>query len=499
MSARSARDVTGLDVTGLDVTGPRRSLSQETLSRLGRERGALKLGVLGARLVWVIPVITAIQAVIYGGLVASQQAGTFPIIPLAGFRIRIEEILILAGFATWLVSVVVVLSDPHARRSQGRVRLTPLRLLGLLALIGVSQGVVRGLIAHNEQVLLEVRLLIIPFLYFVLAWVWIKGMPLTWLANALYKSLSLLTVMLILGLFLPLGQLQNWLLGIMGSVYGGFSTAVQPLVVFFYALLLARILLEKKVTVFQVLLLLFIMGGLFFKVGKTNWAHLAEVPVITLLAIQKTPRLPQLRSIAIKRWLIIGLIAVIIGIVVLSLLVLVRADTLNDWIARSTDRITRPDLRGDITGGRLDMIIAGWHKFLQAPLFGSGLGYWYEYWYRGHFFYFAADHFSPIWIVTRTGLLAFIPITVLVLWYILKGFQVCRQPLATPIRVFVVACFSYTITLLTYSLYGVPQNLFEPQIFFWLGVAVVLTAVHHPENRVLLQRGAQHDQKRNAG
>lgn len=482
MSARSAQDVTRLDVTGV-----RRPLSQETLSRLRRgARRGLTLGVLGAHLVWVIPVITALQALIYGGLVPSQQAGTFPIIPLSSFRIRIEEMLILVGFAVWLVSAVIALSNPHARPSQGRLRLTPLLLFGLFALIGLSQGAVRGLMAQNEQVLLEVRLLAVPFLYFILAWDWIKGIALTFLANVLYKSLLPLTVLLILGLYLPLPQLQTQLLGSVRGAYGGFSTAVEPLVVFFYALLLARILLEKKVTVFQVLLLLFIMAGLFFKVGKTNWVHLAEVPVISLLAIQKTPRLPQLRSVAMKRWFIIGIIGVSLAVVAVSLLVLVSGDTLNDWIARSMDRIFRPDFGGDVSGGRIDMIIAGWHKFLQAPLEGGGFGYWYEYWYRGYFFGLVPDHFAPVWVVTRAGLLAFVPLAVLVLWYLFKGFQVCRQPLATPIRALVVACFAYTITLLTYSFYGVPQNLFEPQVFFWLGVAVVLTAVRHPENMALL-------------
>jgi hypothetical protein len=444
-------------------------------------------GVWVTRLILLVPVLTAVQSLLFGNMIASQQAGTFPIIPLAGFRIRIEEIVIILAATLRLTGVVLrglarPASPPH---KPSRPTVSVVSVLFCWMLVGIAQAGLRGFRANNPDNLMETRLLLIPILYFVLTMSWIRRARLTALARDLYRFLIPLAFILILSSFLPIKDLMNGFMNQIGLVYGGLANTQESIIEFFLCLVLARTLLFSKSRQADLVLILFVVVGLSFRISKPAWANLLAVFVFMLLLVaglRGTIQFHRLRSLAQRRWWRIVLTGVSLLILLVIVVGLAMPDALARFTAAATARITRPDIGGDVSGGRLELIRAGWDKFTQAPLLGSGTGMWYEVWYQGIFMYNAPDHFSILWFLTRGGLFTFLPIMILTLWYIRKGYYVCRRVEKPNLRFFVVACYIYSLVIFFYSLFGVPQTLFEPQVFFWLSVAVVLNAVRHPEN-----------------
>ena len=446
-------------------------------------------GVLGRGLVWFVPVFMIIQALMYGGLVPSQQAGTFPIIGLGGFRVRLEDILIIAGFAIWVATLFMAKSI-RMNTQQGRStrnRITPVMMLTVWTGLGLVQAAIRGVQAGNVNSLLETRTLAVPLLYFVLVMFWVPAIRLTFLARVLRTALFPLVVVLTLGVFLPIDEVMAQLLTIVNGAYGGYATPLESMVVFFYCLVWARILFTKRISFRDVLLVLFVVAGMVARISKTNWVYIMEVPLFLWIIAGRSRLFLRRRSTVRRRWLLVVIIAVVLLISAITFLSFFLPETLDSYTTAVIYRITRPDAGGDISGGRLELISAGLVKLAEAPIFGIGMGYWYEHYFLGTLLYEVPDHFSPLWVTIRAGFFMFIPVLILTFWYIWKGFRVCKLVLDSELQGFVTACYVYTLTMIIYSLYGVPQNLFEPQILFWLSVAVVLNAAHHFENRAPAQ------------
>lgn len=431
----------------------------------------------------------AIQALVYGGLLPSQQAGTFPIIELGGFRVRLEDILIIAGFTIWLATLFMAKSvrvETQQERST-RNRITPVMLLAVWAGLGLVQAAIRGVRAGNVSSLLEARAVAVPLLYFVLVMFWVPAIRLTFLARVLRTALFPLVVVLTLGVFLPIQQVMAQVLTMVNGVYGGYDYPLESMVLFFYCLVWASILFTKRLRFRDVLLVLFVMAGMVARISKTNWVYLLEVPLLFWVIAGKRHLFSHWRSIVRGRWLLMAFLAVILLVLAIAFLGSFLPERLDSYRTAAIYRITRPDAGGDISGGRFELIRAGLDKLTEAPIFGIGMGYWYEHYYLGTLLYNMPDHFFPLWVAIRGGFFTFIPVLILILWYIRKGFRVCKRVLNPELHGFVTACYIYTLTMITYSLYGVPQNLFEPQILFWFSVAVVLKTAHHFENRAPAQ------------
>lgn len=441
-------------------------------------------GILGRPLVWFVPVFMVLQAIVYGGLVPSQQAGTFPIIPLAGFRIRIEEVLILAGFVGWLVTWCLAQATHlwAGRPLAARVRPTLVGLLVVWTALGLAQAAVRGILAGNYNSLLDTRIVAIPLLYFTLVLFWIHRVRLAALEQTLYRVLVALMVVATLSIFLPVTEVMTQLLQSIGGIYGGYATPVETLVVFGYCLVWARLLTAPRFNGQMALLLLFVMAGLAARLGKTNWVYLVEVPALMLLTTSYRRVLAGWRGAVRKRWVVVLALAVAGLLVALAVLVLFQPALLDQFVERSLVRILRPDAGGDISGGRFKIMADGWRKLWEAPVFGSGFGFWYAHMFRGQLLYMVPDHFSPLWLSTRAGLFTFGPALMLCVWYLWAGLRALGRVGNPSLKPLVLACYVFSVTMLVYSLYGVPQNLLEPQIFFWLSVGVVLKAARHPEN-----------------
>ena len=442
-------------------------------------------GVLGRGLVLFIPAFMAIQAIVYGGLVPSQQAGTFPIIVLGGFRIRFEDILIIAGFSIWFFTLFINnLAKGGTRRSpRSRNGVTPILLLTVWAGLGLVQAAIRGIRAGNVNSLLDTRAVALPLLYFVLATFWVPTISPALLARVLRSTLFPLVVVLTLSNFLPIGEEISLLVAKIGGVYGSNATALDPMVVFFYCLVWTSLLFAKRLRLRYVLLALFVMAGMVAKISKPNWVYALEVPLFVLIVIGLGRPFSQKRSVVRPRWLLSALIVLVVLISAAAFMRYFLPETLDSYMVSAKDRITRPDAGGDISGGRFGQMSAGLDKLKEAPLFGVGLGVWAQDYAFGTLPNDVPDHFFPLWVSIRGGFFTFVPVLILIIWYIRRGFRACKLALNSERQGFVTACFVYTLTMIVYSLYGVPQNLFEAQILFWLSVAVVLNTAHHFENK----------------
>lgn len=462
--------------------GVRRSGVYKSISRPTKYTG-----VLGRNLVWFIPAFMAIQALVYGGLVPSQQAGTFPIIVLGGFKIRFEDILIIAGSALWLVTLIMnnLAQGETQRGPSTRNRVKPIWILAIWAGLGLVQAAIRGVRAGNVNSLLDTRAVALPLLYFALATFWIPTISLTFLGRVLRATLFPLVVVLTLSNFLPIAEEISLLLTKIDGIYGSNATALDPMVVFFYCLVWTSILFAKRLRFRNVLLALFVTAGMVAKISKPNWVYALEVPILVLLVAGHKGLFTHKRSIVRPRWLMSVIIVLVVLISAVAFLRYFLPETLDSYMMSAKDRITRPDARGDISGGRFDQMSAGLIKLKEAPIFGIGLGVWAQDYAFGTLPNDVPDHFFPLWVTIRGGFFTFIPVLILIFWYIRKGFRTCQQDLNSERQAFVTACFVYTLTMIVYSLYGVPQNIFEAQILFWLSVAVVLNTARHLENRVI--------------
>jgi hypothetical protein len=83
------------------------------------------------------------------------------------------------------------------------------------------------------------------------------------------------------------------------------------------------------------------------------------------------------------------------------------------------------------------------------------------------------DHFAILWFLVRGGLFTFVPILLLVIWHVRRGFGVARYAATYPGGYLVFACFVFTLVIIFFSFFGVPQSFLEAMILFWLSVAVV--------------------------
>jgi hypothetical protein len=440
---------------------------------------ARRSGVLGRSLVWLVPIVMTIQALIYGNLVPSQEAGRFPIVRLATFSIRLEELLIICGFALWLLTwAPAIVSDPGILD-----RLTPVSMLSVLAVGGLVQAAVHGLRANTFNNLMEARVLVTPLLYFALALYWAPRIRLTCLARRLRFVLLPTVVVLTLGVLTPLNRTLEELLTVCGGIYGGNATALEPMVVFVICLLWTRLVSRHARRRWAVVLLLFLMAGMVVKIGKTNWVYVLEVPLLVFVVEGKGYLQDGRQWIARKQLAWIVCVALLLLVAAVGWFRVVRPETLDSFVTRSKERITRPDADDDWSGGRFTMNKEGLEKVLEAPILGNGLGFWYEFYWHGVPHGKMPDHFSPLWLTIRGGLVTSLPVLILCLWYMREGYRVCGHVANPELQRFVTACYVYTLAMLVYSLYGVPQGLFEPMILFWLSVAVVLRARHHFENR----------------
>jgi hypothetical protein len=255
------------------------------------------------------------------------------------------------------------------------------------------------------------------------------------------------------------------------------------MVVFFYCLVWTGLLFAKRLPFRNVLLALFIMAGMVAKISKPNWIFALEVPLLVLVVAGNKRFFFQKRSVVRPRWLLSILIILIVLVSTVAFMRSFLPETLDSYVMSARDRITRPDAGGDISGGRFEQMSAGLEKIKEAPVFGIGLGVWAQNYAFGALPNDVPDHFFPLWVTIRGGVFTFIPVMFLIFWYIRRGFRASKLILDSRRQSFVTACFVYTITMIIYSLYGVPQNLFEAQILFWLSVAVVLKAARHFENR----------------
>lgn len=455
------------------MPAPVENVRRLTACRVGRRPFAL-----GRSMVWLIPVVMGAQALVYGGIVPSQVAGRFPIVRLATFNIRLEEPLIIGGVALWLLSLL-----PSLFATRPVFRLTPIFLLCVWAAMGLAQAAMHGMRSNNTDHLMEARALAVPLLYFVVARYWMSRVRLTFLARVVRAALLPAVVVLTLGILTPISGLLEAGLALVGGIYGGNATALEPIVVFILCLLWAQVGSRRRPSARAVALLLFVMAGMIVKLGKTNWVYVLEVPIL-FYAIYGRNRLGPRRGIARRRLLWISGLGIVLLVGGIGWLRTVHPGTLESFLMRSKDRITRPDADGDWSGGRFAMNREGLRKLQEEPITGIGLGVWYELYWHGVAIMKMPDHFAPLWFGIRGGLFTLLPIAILALWYLRQGYRACRRVVNRELQGFVTACYMYTVAMMAYSLYGVPQNLFEPMILFWMSVAVVLSSQYHFENNM---------------
>ena len=433
----------------------------------------------GTSLAVLVPIAVAGQALVFGWLVPSQQAGIFPVLPIAGFRVRIDELLVMIGFVGWICVKGLRMLGVGAERGGGALARSSRsgRVLGIVAIAGLGQAAVRGFAGGNVENLQEARVLIIPLLFFAVARDEMRWLPQERLQKVLYRALLPASTLLLLSQVDGIRRIVERGVANFGGIYGGLSVSVEPLVIFFLCMCWAQWFFGKRRRTGSLILVGTMTVALLARVSKTAWFEVS-VMLLTMVALSIKRRPDRHFSLWGRLTRLLGAYA-LLSVLLLLAVVTYRwgfPDRWEDQLAVAHQRVTRPDADGDVSGGRLEMMRAGWEKAPDALWFGRGLGMWYEFWLNGGYVNTWPDHFSPLWLLIRAGLLTTLAVGLLLGRYLRAGLRALRRTREPDHFAFVAACLTYTVVVIAYSLIGVPQTLFEPQIFFWLAVAVVISS-----------------------
>jgi hypothetical protein len=426
------------------------------------------------------------QGLLFGWIVPSQQSGAFPIIMVGGFRLRIEEIVILAGFTLLLFQFGLRALVSRKVRMHRSIR--PIFVLLCLAAIGIVLSGVRGYFNQNPNALMDLRMLSVPTLFFIISLSALSVVSLPVLANVLYRLILPTALLLTVGSFLPVTEWLNGIYEPLGLNYGGVGNGLEAMLVFFLALTLAHFILQpsKRFRLLEQMLIVFIIVGFVVRISKPGWANSMAAVAILLplsLAIRGYPGLGRLRKVAASRWMRFAFFTIALFLIGSITVWATVPETVNDHVDRALARILRPDAAGDITGGRLELMEQGTQLFLGAPILGYGMGSQIipSFWANRQVIQneselYVAEHFAPLWFLNRGGLILFAPIALLMLWHLYRGFRISRMMAYRPGGYLVVACYTHTAVVGFYAMFGIPQSLFETMILFWLSLAVV----HNP-------------------
>jgi uncharacterized membrane protein YjjP (DUF1212 family) len=432
-----------------------------------------------------------LQGVLFGWLVPSQQSGVFPLILIDDFRLRIDEILIIVSFLILILQIILSIL------SSSKIIIYHPKILFLLLWIMLSVLVssIRGYLKQNPNNLMDARLLVVPTLFFFIAFSALHTISLSRLTQNLYYLVFPVAVLLTIGSFLPIKQWINSIYEPLGWIYGGIGNGLESVLLFFLALTLSHYILQppKQYRIIQQVLILFLITGFIVRISKSGWANAIAI-IFTVLFITFTvrnyPNISKIRKKIVSRWMrliLIGCIAILIGIPVIWQIL---PKETNAYIQRSVARILRTD-SGDISGGRFELMQKGFTLFLDAPLLGHGTGnqivpsFWKYKQVTDEQERYMAEHFAPLWFVNRGGLFTFIPVLLLMIWHLLKGFKISLKVAYHPNGFVVVACYTYTIVIaFFFALFGIPQSYFETMILFWLSFIIV----HHPVYHSWFQR-----------
>lgn len=442
-------------------------------------RSSNKTVPLVRTLVYLIPLLVAVQATIFGSLGLSQLTGTFPIITIGQFSLRIEELLILLFFLVFSLGLSFIPKLRMRSLKKGRARIG--WALALL-IFGMAQASIQGFIKKSPHNLTDTRLFFIPLLYFVFALYGMRSIRLGHLSNFVLFSLVPVALLLQVSLFTPIENDINNVAHLFGGVYGSFSPALVMLILSCLSMVLIRFIYSMKNRVAYLLLTLFLIVGLLIRIYKPGWVGTVAILVFSALILVRDDERNHNRHLSGKR-LTTAYLFLLMAIFLCVLYVQVyKPQVIADYKEDVVNRIMRYDAGGDYSGNRFKMIEGAVAEITKSPLIGSGTGWWYEYKYQDGEIRNIPDHLIVTWILTRGGIITLVPLIILICWYIRTGFRNCLEVKNPRLKPFVIACYISTLQMLIYSLFGDYYSFFEQQIFFWLFVAVVLVAPTHPDN-----------------
>ena len=417
----------------------------------------------------------AIQAFLFGNLLQIQQAGVFPIVVIGDYHIRLEEIAIIVGLC---ICLALLLARASIRHSVLVTYKYP-SLLFLWLLVGLTQAALRGFLAHQPENMLETRMLVIPLFFYFIASIGIRYEWLPTLSKGISKLLLFPVLLLSWDSIMPVGDALGRAYGSIGWVYGGWGMGMMALIIYFLCLIVSDTLFQKRIRTMPLILIMFIVAGLIVRISKPGWANMVAVFLFgTFLVVTMRNRAIAAKTYyqRIRRWTALVLAGGSIIILAFSLFRGIYPERTENYLYDVEARTMRYDAGADFTGGRLDLFIAGLNKFTEAPIFGIGNGFWYEHWQGGYFSLRVPDHFGVLSVLIRGGVFAALPIFLLVIWYIKKGFRVCRMTNNPKVQPFVIASYLYTLVIFFYSLFANPQSVLEVSLLFWLSISVVLCA-----------------------
>lgn len=436
-------------------------------------------------IVYLIPLLVAAQATIFGSLGFSQIAGTFPIITIGQFRIRVEELIILLFFFAFLLGLSTI---PKYRSNYHNNGKSKIGWALALYIFGMAQASIQGFLKNSPHNLTDTRLFFIPLLYFFFALYSIRFIRLAHLSNFVLYSLLPMALLLQLSVFISVENEMNKVAHIFGGVYGGFSPPLALLIMSCLSIVFLRFIYSRKNRLIYFLLSVFLVAGLLSRIYKPGWVGVASIFIISAFVLVHNNKKMRIHHFSRNR--IISAYIVLLFVIFLFMLYaqVYKPNLIADYKQEAINRIMRHDAGGDFTGNRLKMLEGAIIEIKRAPIIGLGTGWWYEFRVQDGEIRNIPDHLILSWVVTRGGMITLIPLIILIYWYIKKGFMNCQNMKNGDLKPFVVACYVSTLMMLIYSLLGDYYSFFEQQIFFWLFVAVVLVAPSHPDNIMVSSR-----------
>jgi hypothetical protein len=426
-------------------------------------------------IIWLVLVIMAIQAFLFGNLLQIQQAGVFPVVDIGDYHIRLEEIVLIVGLGICLILIIARVSSRHAISLTHNYQ----SFLFIWMLVGLAQAALRGYLAHQPENMLETRMLVIPLFFYFMAYTCISYEWLPIFSKRISKLLLFPVLLLSWDSIMPIGESLDRTYSSLGWVYGGWGMGMMTLIIYFLCLIVSDTLFHKRIRNAPLILIMFIIAGLIVRISKPGWANMVAVflfVTVLVLAMRNKAVAARVYHRRIRRWTVMVLAGSSLVLLVMFFYRGIFPERTENYFYEVESRTLRYDAGLDFTGGRLELFVRGLEKFAEAPIIGIGNGFWYEYWQGGNFSQRVPDHFGVLSVLIRGGVFSALPILLLVIWYLRRGFRVCRMTNDPSVQPFVIASYLYTLVIFFYSLFANPQNVLEASLLFWLSISVVLCA-----------------------
>ena len=342
------------------------------------------------KLVTYFPSILVFTLIVWPDIVSRISDRQFPVINIAGFGIRITEILFFFILGIWVLSMLHNKSTFFKKRLSTYYFGNSYILFSILVFfIMFIQGILFNNVSNifNDMRTLSYFLIIPVFQYYF------------YKKKYIFQSYKYICIM---STFLFIGHL---------FFYKSNSQVIYMLFLFLFSMSLSTLILSKK---YKFIFLLFsIIASLVLLLPMAKWLLLGILVTFTTIVLLQDNIITKVKIYTVSAFLLF--LFILLGGQLFIEAFINRS--MQDWMA---GRVMRNG--GDLSSGRFQMWSESFQNALQHPFWGQGIGYDFMPISRKiGFEYGIGEHSIIIYFLNRVGI---VPTTIL-LYFLYKFFRFC--------------------------------------------------------------------------